>query len=55
MAFSESSALNQHFKIHAGEKPYECDTCVKAVLQSSALNQHFKVHAGEKPYELYVW
>ena len=49
-AFSQSSYLIQHQRLHIGVKPFECGRCGKAFSKNSALTQHQRLHTGEKPY-----
>ncbi|XP_034729380.1 zinc finger protein 407 [Etheostoma cragini] len=51
-SFSEKWALNNHMKLHSGEKPYKCawPSCHYAFLNLSAMKDHYRTHTGEKTY-----
>uniref|UniRef100_A0A673A1X8 Zinc finger protein 407 n=1 Tax=Sphaeramia orbicularis TaxID=375764 RepID=A0A673A1X8_9TELE len=51
-SFSEKWALNNHMKLHSGEKPYKCEwpSCHYAFLNLSAMKDHYRTHTGEKSY-----
>lgn len=50
--FTEKWALNNHMKLHTGEKPYKCTwpTCHYSFLTASAMKDHYRTHTGEKSF-----
>ncbi|AWO97001.1 putative zinc finger protein 407 [Scophthalmus maximus] len=51
-SFSEKWALNNHMKLHSGEKPFKCawPSCHYSFLNLSAMKDHYRTHTGEKSY-----
>uniref|UniRef100_A0A8C6XNX1 C2H2-type domain-containing protein n=1 Tax=Naja naja TaxID=35670 RepID=A0A8C6XNX1_NAJNA len=49
-AFSWSSSLACHQRIHAAHKPYRCNLCGKGFTQLSSFQSHQRTHSGEKPF-----
>ena len=43
--------IKRHFRIHAGNKPYQCSQCNKHFSNISNLKRYVRMHTGEKPYQ----
>ena len=47
--FTQSGHLNDHSRIHSGEKPFKCNECGKEFRTQSNFIQHKLIHTGERP------
>ena len=54
-AFSTSSSLNTHRRIHSGEKPHQCDVCDKRFTASSNLYYHKLTHSKVSDRWMFEW
>ncbi|KAF4096117.1 zinc finger protein 62 homolog isoform X1 [Onychostoma macrolepis] len=52
--FGRHQDMEQHKRIHTGERPFRCTVCNKSFRQRSVLIVHRKIHTGEKPFECFV-
>ena len=50
-SFSSESDLNNHQRLHSGERPYQCEFCIGNFQDKTALLNHRRQHTGEKPYK----
>jgi DNA-directed RNA polymerase subunit RPC12/RpoP len=46
----QTSSLNGHTQVLAGEKQFRCELCGKGFSRPSHLKRHSRIHTGDKPY-----
>ena len=50
-SFTNQYNLDNHERIHTGDKPFKCKICNKSFAQKGHLDRHKRIHTGEKPFE----
>ncbi|XP_055941969.1 zinc finger protein 33B-like [Argiope bruennichi] len=48
--FKWKRSLQEHYRIHTGERPFECRICKTSFARKSSLKQHYKIHSDEKAF-----